>query len=189
MSATAAPRRASTWLSIIFGTRSAGIVTDVGLLVARIALAWIFIYYGASKLFGWFGGPGPKGIHQTALFFSHTAHLHPGTFFAVVGGLIEFGGGIAMALGLLTRLAGVALFGDMVVAMITVTWATGLNSITSPPGYQLNIAVGVLALVVALIGPGRFSVDAVLARRFGIGNADSPEGAFTGARGPQRPTP
>jgi len=40
----------------------------------------------------------------------------------------------------------------MVMAMITVTWATGINSQTAPPGYQLNIALGVLALVVAIFG-------------------------------------
>jgi len=70
-----------------------------------------------------------------------------------------------MALGLGTRLAGLALFGDMVMAMITVTWATGINSQTSPPGYQLNMALGVLALVIAVIGAGRFSIDALLERR------------------------
>ena len=49
--------------------------------------------------------------------------------------------------------------------MITVTWATGINSRTSPPGYQLNLAVGVLALVVAILGSGRFSLDSVIERR------------------------
>ena len=76
---------------------------DVALLAARTVLTWVFIYYGAGKLFGSFHGP---GIHQTALYFSNTAHLHPGGFFAVLGGLIEFGSGIAMALGLAARLAG-----------------------------------------------------------------------------------
>ena len=61
---------------------------------------------------------------------------------------------------------GLALFGDMVMAMITVTWATGINSQTSPPGYQLNLALGVLALVIAVFGAGRFSIDALAARRF-----------------------
>ena len=92
---------------------------------ARTVLAWIFIYYGAGKLFGAFNG---GGIHGTALYFSETAHLHPGGLFAVIGGVIEFGGGVAMAIGLGVRLAGLALFGDMVMAMITVTWATGLDS-------------------------------------------------------------
>jgi putative oxidoreductase len=98
------------------------------------------------------------------LYFSNTAHLHPGGLFAVLGGVIELGGGIALALGLGTRLAGLALFGDMVMAMITVTWATGINSQTSPPGYQLNLAIGALALVIAVLGAGRFSIDAFLER-------------------------
>ena len=128
-----------TLLATVVNTRTAAPALDWAMLVARIALAWIFIYYGGGKLFGWFNGP---GIHGTALYFSQTAHLHPGGLFAVLGGLIEFGGGVALALGLFSRLAGVALFGDMVMAMITVTWATGINSRSNPPGYQLNLALG-----------------------------------------------
>jgi putative oxidoreductase len=154
--------RARSVLVTALSTRTAALPADFALVIARIALAWIFIYYGAGKLFGAFNGP---GIHVTALYFSNTAHLHPGGLFAVLGGVVEFGGGIAVALGLGTRLAGVALFGDMVIAMITVTWATGINSQTSPPGYQLNMALGVLALVLAFFGGGRFSADAFAERR------------------------
>jgi putative oxidoreductase len=150
-------------LSTVMSTRTAELPADLGLIAARVVLAWIFIYYGAGKLFGAFNGP---GIHRTAIYFSQTAHLHPGGFFAVVAGIIEFSGGVALALGLGSRLAGIALFGDMVMAMITVTWATGINSQTSPPGYQLNLALGVLALVVAVFGAGRFSIDAVAEKRF-----------------------
>jgi putative oxidoreductase len=152
-------------LATVVTTRPGPAAADWGLLVARIALAWIFIYYGAGKLFGWFNGP---GLHGTALYFSQSAHLHPGGLFAVLGGLIEFGGGVALALGLFSRLAGVALFGDMVMAMITVTWATGINSRTNPPGYQLNLALGALALVVALLGSGRFSLDALIERHLAV---------------------
>ena len=154
-------QRARALLAAVLSTRTAPLPADLALVAARIALAWIFIYYGAGKLFGSFNGP---GIHRTALYFSNTAHLHPGGFFAVLGGVIEFGGGIALALGLASRLAGLALFGDMVMAMITVTWATGINSQTPPPGYQLNLALGVLALVVAIFGAGRFSLDALIER-------------------------
>jgi putative oxidoreductase len=155
-------RRGRDLAGLLFNVRPSPLPTDIGLLTARIALAWIFTYYGAGKLFGAFNGP---GIHRTALYFSNTAHLHPGGFFAVFGGLIEFGGAISMALGLVARLAGLALFGDMVMAMITVTWATGINSSTIPPGYQLNLALAVLALVVVLLGAGRFSLDAVVERK------------------------
>ena len=167
MSAPAPRRRASEWLGLLLGTTSAGPAADVALLAVRIALAWIFIYYGAAKLFGAFPGLGPHGIDQTASYMSHTADLRPGVLFAVLAGLIEFGGGVAVAVGFCTRLAGLALFGDMVLAMITVTWATGINSTTSPPGYQINLALAVLALVAALSGAGRFSLDALLARALG----------------------
>jgi putative oxidoreductase len=149
-------------LEAVVSPHTTTLQSDCALLAGRIALAWIFIYYGAGKLFGAFNGP---GLHQTSLYFSQTAHLHPGGLFAVLGGLVEFGGGVAMALGFATLLAGVALFGDMVMAMITVTWSTGLNDSVHPPGYQLNIALGVLALVVGVIGSGRFGVDALIARR------------------------
>jgi putative oxidoreductase len=149
------------YVGMVFSVRPAPPAADLGLLAARIALAWIFIYYGAGKLFGAFNGP---GIHRTALYMSNVAHLHPGGFFAVLGGLVEFGSGLAMAVGLLARLAGLALFGDMVLAMITVTWSTGINATNPPPGYQLNLALAVLALVVALLGAGRFSLDAVVGR-------------------------
>jgi putative oxidoreductase len=163
------PRTVRDLAALVFHVRPASLVEDLGLLAGRIALAWVFIYYGAGKLFGAFNGP---GLHATALYFSNTAHLHPGGFFAVLGGLVEFTSAIAMGLGLCVRLAGLALFGDMVMAMITVTWSTGINSSNPPPGYQLNLALGVLALVIAALGAGRFSVDAVVDRQIlSSGNA------------------
>jgi putative oxidoreductase len=155
-------RRGRALISKIFSTRPDSRASDAALIAVRIALAWIFIYYGAGKLFGSFNGP---GLHRTAIFFSNTAHLHPGGFFAVLGGIIEFGGAIAMALGLGSRVAGLALFGDQVMAMITVTWVNGINSESLTPGYEFNIALAVLALVVVFLGPGRVSLDALVERR------------------------
>jgi putative oxidoreductase len=155
-------RRGRALISWIFSTRPHSRANDIALIAVRVALAWIFIYYGAGKLFGAFNGP---GLHQTALFFSNTAHLHPGGFFAVLGGIIEFGGAIAIAIGLVSRLAGLALFGDQVMAMITVTWMNGINSEKLPPGYEFNIALAVLALVIVFLGPGRVSLDAQIERR------------------------
>ncbi|MCU1400229.1 MAG: DoxX [Acidimicrobiales bacterium] len=153
--------RAQAWLAALVSTRQADVPVAGALVAVRIALAWIFFWYGSGKLFGWFDGP---GIHETARFFSNTAHLHPGGFFAVVGGVIEFGGAIAIAVGLGTRVAGVALFVDMVVAMITVTWSRGIDSEKVPPGYEFNLALAALALVVVLLGAGRFSLDALAER-------------------------
>jgi putative oxidoreductase len=82
-----------------------------------------------------------------------------------MGGVIEFGGGIAMALGLGSRVAGLALFGDQVMAMITVTWVNGINSESVTPGYEFNVALAVMALAIFFLGPGRVSVDAMIERR------------------------
>jgi len=155
--------RASSFVRAIFSPNSPLIFRDTALAMVRGILAWIFIYYGAGKLFGSFNGP---GFHRTAIFFSTVAHLHPGGFFAVLGGVIELGGGLLMVVGFGARLAGLALAGDMVMAMITVTWAHGINSQSLNPGYELNLALGALALVVVLLGPGRFSLDAIIARSF-----------------------
>ena len=170
---TATPTRGSRvrWLvAAVLSTRTAPRVADVGLLVVRLTLAFIFIYHGSRRLFGWFDGP---GLHSSADYFAHTAHLHPGMFFAVLGGLVEFGGGIALALGLFSRLAGLAIFGDMMMAIITVTHRDGFNS-TAGAGWELNLALGVLALVPAFFGSGRFSLDAVLERRLLGSHAPAP---------------
>ena len=149
-------------LATLVGTKTAPLAADCALIVARAVLALIFIYHGGRRLFGWFGG---AGLHQSADYFAHTAGLRPGLLFATLGGVIELFGGIALALGLLARLAGAAIFGDMMMAIVTVTWANGLNATGGTPGYELNLALGVLALMVAFFGAGRFSVDALIERR------------------------
>jgi putative oxidoreductase len=139
-------------------TRDAPISRDLALLAGRIALAWIFIYHGAGTLFGAFNR---GGIHPQAVYFAHVAHLHPGTFFAVLGGIIEFFGGIAVGLGIFGRLAAAGLFGDMVMAMITVTFGNGVIG-PGGSGYELNLALAALALIIFLLGTGRFSLDVAL---------------------------
>jgi putative oxidoreductase len=138
---------------------------DAALLIVRLAVAWIFIYYGAGKLFGAFNGP---GLNATATFFATTAHLHPGKFFAVLSGVTEFFGGITIGLGLLGRLAALALFGDMVIAMATVTFTNGLIGSTAGVGYGLNVALAALCAAVVLVGSGGFSVDAILRARLAM---------------------
>jgi len=161
-SVTNPPSRTRALLQVLFSSRTAPLPADLCLLVVRLVLAWIFVYHGSRRLFGWFDGP---GIHASATYFANSAHLHPGELFAVLSGVIEFGGGIALALGLFSRLAGAAIFGDMMIAIVTVTWANGINATGGNSGYELNLALGFLALVPAVFGAGRFSVDAMLERR------------------------
>ena len=53
------------------------------------------------------------------------------------------------------------LLGDMVIAMVTVTFRNGLIGGAAGSGYELNLALAALALVVVLLGTGRFSLDVV----------------------------
>ena len=145
--------------------RTAPALKDCALAAGRVALAWIFIYHGAGTLFGAFHGP---GLHEIAVSFAANG-LRPGMPFAVLNGITEFFGGIAVGVGLLSRLAAVGLFGDMVIAMITTTWKNGIVSSAAGSGYELNIALATLALIIVLLGAGRASADAwlgaVLTRR------------------------
>jgi putative oxidoreductase len=157
-------------LAGVFSTKPTALGTDIAAVAVRIVLVWIFFYYGAGKLFGAFNGP---GLDQTSLFMESTANLHPGGLFAVVGGVIEFGGAIALALGLASRLAGVALFVDQIIAMVTVTWAHGLSSSTTA-GYELNLALAAMTVVIVGLGAGRASLDAIIGPRFRAGSDTDP---------------
>jgi putative oxidoreductase len=143
----------------IRSVKEAPLGRDVALLVVRTGLAWIFVYHGSGTLFGAFGQP---GIHGHAIFFANVAHLHPGTFFAVLSGITEFFGGLAVGVGVLGRLAAAGLVGDMVIAMATVTWHNGIVSNASGSGYELNVALAALAMVIVIMGTGRYSLDVVL---------------------------
>ncbi len=45
-------------------------------------------------------------------------------------------------------------------AMITVSWVNGINSLSATPGYEFNLALAAMALVIVGLGAGRLSLDA-----------------------------
>lgn len=131
---------------------------DVGTLVMRAALGLCFVAHGGQKLFGWFGG---TGITGTTAFFRSVGLSSPHVF-AYVAGIIEFLGGIAIALGFLTIVAAVGLLAEMLIAVSTVSYAQGFFVTAQKIGWELNVyLIGLLAALV-LIGPGTWSVDSVL---------------------------
>jgi putative oxidoreductase len=132
-------------------------MTELAQLALRAALAVIFVAHGAQKLFGWWGG----GIESTTQLFQALG-LEPAHFLAIVCGLVELGAGIMLAVGLLTRLAALAIVVDMCVAMAYATWPYGFFDYSG--GIELNVIVAVAALAVFLLGPGPVSLDALLAR-------------------------
>lgn len=85
---------------------------DTGLLLIRVAVGLILAAHGAQKLFGWFGG---YGLRSTGNFLGMTG-LKPGVLWAFLGGLSEFGGGLAFALGFLTPLGSIGVIAAMATA-------------------------------------------------------------------------
>ncbi|AYV32614.1 Putative oxidoreductase MhqP (plasmid) [Streptomyces sp. ADI95-16] len=124
---------------------------DVGLLVLRLFLGLTMAAHGTQKLFGWFHGP---GLAATGKGFSMSGYP-AGDAMAVIAGLAETLGGLGLALGLLTPLAGAALIGTF----INILDVRGLSPFSAPKGVELELALlaGIVALT--LTGPGRFSVD------------------------------
>src|SRR3979411_733108 len=77
---------------------------DQGMVLLRLVVGWTMAVHGAQKLFGWFGGPGFAG---TARFLEQMG-FRPGELHAVLSGGAELGGGLLLALGLLTPLGAAA---------------------------------------------------------------------------------
>jgi len=48
-------------------------------------------------------------------------------------------------------------------AIITVTGKHGINSLSATPGYEFNLSLATLALIVVAFGSGPYSVDALVA--------------------------
>ncbi len=129
---------------------------NLGLLLIRLVIGVLFIGHGVQKLFGWFGGYGLKG---TGGWFESIG-VKPGVIMALLAGLAELFGGILFALGFLTPLAGIMIAGTMVIAIVKVHAANGLWATSN--GYEFNLTLLVVAIGVALTGPGQYSLDAFL---------------------------
>jgi putative oxidoreductase len=123
-----------------------------GLLLLRVVVGGTMFGHGAQKLFGWFGGHGPKG---TGVFFGQLGFRAP-TAMAILAGLAEASGAL-FAIGFVTPLASLAIAVVMFNAIWTVHWTKGFWN--SNGGFEFPLTLATVAVAVAAIGPGRFSID------------------------------
>src|SRR2546428_2603614 len=133
-----------------------------GILLLRLVVGVAFVGHGTQKLFGWFGGYGPKG---TGGFFASQGY-RAGVLMAVVAGLSEAGGGTLLALGFATPLAGALLATVMINAIGSVTFKRAFML-----GPEAEIAYLTIAGSLAAIGPGPVSIGRAIRRGDNISGA------------------
>lgn len=87
-------------------------------------------------------------------------------FLLFLAALSEFGGGIAWILGLLTPIASFGIFCTMSVAAFLVHMKNGDPFVSKGgPSYELALLYFAIAILFILMGPGRYSLDALLSKR------------------------
>jgi len=130
-----------------------GGVGSLGLLVLRIVTGAAFVMHGWGKL------QSPAGPFH---WMDQMPDAPPGAIQALAV-VAEFGGGIALIVGLLTPLFAFLIAGTMVVALTKVHLPSG-HPFVSTGGPSCEPAAGYLAQMVLflLVGPGKLSVDALL---------------------------
>ena len=126
-------------------------------LLIRFTLGLVFLRTGWGKL---------SDLGQVTQYFTELGipmpHLN-----AVVSASVEFFGGILFLVGLGTRLVALPLSFTMVVAILTAR-RDDIDGLMSVLRFD-EFAYLIMFLVVALIGPGPLSLDALIARRLGDG--------------------
>lgn len=128
----------------------------IGVLILRLAVGLSFMAHGAQKLFGWFGGYGPKGTGG----WMESLGMKPGVLMAVMAGTAELLGGLLFAAGFLTPLGAALIAITMIMAVVTVHGKNGYWSTAN--GYEYNLLLIAVAVSVALTGAGDYSLDALL---------------------------
>lgn len=126
--------------------------SDIGLLLLRIILFAIVVYYGSQKLFGLFHGP---GLATTIMELRHKFDLTPEIAQGILIG--EFSCAIAVLFGFLTRIT--ALGCACTTAMTAYSFGTAASK-----DAQLSLVLCTIALALVFIGGGRASVDWMMVR-------------------------
>ena len=128
----------------------------LGLTILRIVLGIVFVMHGGQKLFVY-------GMEGVAGGFAQMGVPMPSITGPLVA-LVEFFGGLALLTGLLSRLAAVGLIVVMLGAIFIAHISAGFFA---PNGYEFPLTLVAGLAAIALIGPGEYSLDAMISRRRG----------------------
>jgi putative oxidoreductase len=117
----------------------------MALAVLRFTLGAIMIAHGWQKIADHMHG-----------FMGMLAHLGIPAWMAYLVVAAEFGGGILIVLGFLTRFAAVAILIDMLVAIVKVHLKNGM---TGQGGFEFPMACAAIAFALIFFGAGPISID------------------------------
>jgi len=149
-------------------------------LATRVVVGFTFMHTGWGKL---------HNLPRTVEFFSSLGIPFPGANAAFVSAL-ELVGGVLLIAGLGTRLFAAALSGSMVVALITADRQAFLTSWSAAsdttPTDVASFTMLLFLLWLVLWGPGGASLDRLVLRLTGAGNADASRPVVTGTADPAK---
>jgi putative oxidoreductase len=140
--------------SLLYPRPEPHVLGSIGLLLVRLATGLMLVPHGYAKISG--------DVVLLAAGLASKGFPAP-TLLAWCATLAELLGGLFVALGLLTRPAAAVVAFNMVVA-----WASmhlgDIAKIGGPGGsaFEYPFLLSMTALAIAIAGPGRYSLDAVL---------------------------
>jgi putative oxidoreductase len=136
------------------------VVTDwmlaSGLLILRVVLGTLLVAHSGQKLLGWFGG---VGLRNTAGYFEQIG-FRPGVRFVTAASLAETTSGLLIGFGLFGPVGPALVISIMLVAAVSVHRGHGLFAGTN--GFEVPMLYATIALGLALLGYGRYSVDTLI---------------------------
>jgi putative oxidoreductase len=145
--------------TLLSPARTAPVLTDVALLVARVALGVVLLAHGWQKLDEW-------TVAGTASAFGDMGIPVPSVAAPFVTA-VELVGGAALVLGLLTPVVALLNLLNMLGAIVLVHAGNGL--FVADGGFELVLTILAGLATIAVLGAGRFSIDEVLRR---VGRSD-----------------
>ena len=126
----------------------------LAILILRVMVGVVFVFHGAQKLFGAFGGP---GISRFGGYLQSLGIPFPEVNAYMAGGA-EFICGLALIAGVWARLATLPLIFTMIVAIVTATGENGFN--IGNDGFEYNLVLIAALMAIFLQNADKWSAKA-----------------------------